>query len=141
MDSPVEPIAQSGSSSSSSIRTRIYFLGFSHRFCIPPPMNDIIKIIVCPERRDTPLNPNQEVRYEWTAEGSGLHGVSRTPFLDACRELIAAGYDRARGAAMYWEGSMDWSLKSTIGKAAKLTIIEGEERPRFGKFKRYPGSA
>jgi len=56
---------------------------------------------------------------------------SRYPLLDACRALIAAGAD-PRGEIELWHaGATHYSLRTTIGAAARLMVRETGGRPIF----------
>lgn len=50
--------------------------------------------------------------------------VSRQPFLDAARKLLARGHDRRTMLVMRWQGAKDWALRGPLGVAAGLTIDE-----------------
>jgi hypothetical protein len=60
---------------------------------------------------------------------------SRRPFLDSARVLLAEGADPATPFAMRHAGSDYDALRSTIGQAAGLTVLEPDD-PRDGRI--YP---
>ena len=65
--------------------------------------------------------------------------VSRQPFLDGARKLIARGHDSETILAMRWAGAKNWALRSSLGAAAKLTV--DEHNGTFAKWKPYSRSA
>jgi hypothetical protein len=72
------------------------------------------------------------------ADGTVLT-VSRQPFLDPARILVAAGYDRDAMLFGRGNGSANWSLRGGLGDAAKLTV--DETKTRFAKWKAFSSSA
>jgi hypothetical protein len=58
--------------------------------------------------------------------------VSTKPFLDGARVLLAEGVDPATVPAMRHAGNNTLTLRSRVGVAAELTVLEGDGRPRFG---------
>jgi hypothetical protein len=70
-----------------------------------------------------------------------LHGydrvlcVSRTPFFDAARELVADGYDPNTDLVLRRAGSDNDSLKAKLGTAASLTVEETEYGPKLRRWK------
>jgi hypothetical protein len=54
---------------------------------------------------------------------------SETPFFSAARVLLAQGYDPSTVLAMSHEGSATVAIRSTIGRAAGLTV---DEPPKGG---------
>ena len=65
--------------------------------------------------------------------------VSRQPFLDSARKLIARGHDPQTMLVMRWAGAKNWALRSSLGAAAKLTV--DEHNGTFAKWKPYSRSA
>jgi hypothetical protein len=65
--------------------------------------------------------------------------ISRQPFLDGARKLLARGHDRRTMLVMRWAGAKDWALRGPIGLAAKLTV--DEHNGTFAKWKPYSRSA
>ena len=65
--------------------------------------------------------------------------VSRQPFLDGARKLIARGHDPQTTLVMRWAGAKDWALRGPLGVAAKLTV--DEHNGTFAKWKPYSCSA
>jgi hypothetical protein len=65
--------------------------------------------------------------------------VSRQPFLDGARKLLARGHDPQTMLMMRWAGAKDWALRGPLGVAAKLTV--DEHNRTFAKWKPYSRSA
>jgi hypothetical protein len=65
--------------------------------------------------------------------------VSRQPFLDGARKLLARGHDRRTMLIMRWAGTKDWALRGPLGVAAKLTV--DEHNGVFAEWKPYSRSA
>jgi hypothetical protein len=65
--------------------------------------------------------------------------VSRQPFLDGARKLLARGHDPETMLVMRWAGAEDWALRGPLGLAAKLTV--DEHNGVFAKWKPYSRSA
>jgi hypothetical protein len=65
--------------------------------------------------------------------------VSRQPFLDSARKLLAKGHDPRTMLVMRWAGAKDWALRGSLGVAAKLTI--DEHNGTFAKWKPLSRSA
>jgi hypothetical protein len=65
--------------------------------------------------------------------------VSRQPFLDSARKLLARGHDRRTMLVMRWAGANDWALRGPLGVAAKLTV--DEHNGTFAKWKALSRSA
>jgi hypothetical protein len=65
--------------------------------------------------------------------------VSRQPFLDGARQLLARGHDPQTMLMMRWAGAKDWALRGPLGVAAKLTV--DEHNGTFAKWKPYSRSA
>lgn len=64
---------------------------------------------------------------------------SLTPFLSAARVLLDARHSPDTVVTMRHEGSPVVSLRSTLGRAAKLTVIDNRhEGPRFAKYRPLP---
>lgn len=82
----------------------------------------------------TPRGQRYEVRL-----GADLLITSRTPFFAAARELEKRGHSGDTILTMSHAGSDTVSLRSTLGAAAKLTVIENETAgPRFGRYRAPP---
>jgi hypothetical protein len=64
-------------------------------------------------------------------DGRRIVWSSTTPFLDAARVLINEGVTPYTPIFMFHEGCSYYSLKSTVGKAAKLTVIGRGHGPTF----------
>jgi hypothetical protein len=65
--------------------------------------------------------------------------VSRQPFLDGARKLLARGHDGRTVLVMRWVGAEDWALRGPLRAAAKLTV--DEHNGTFAKWKPYSRSA
>jgi len=64
---------------------------------------------------------------------------SLTPLLSAARVLLDAGHAPDTVVTMAHEGSSVVSLRSTLAKAAKLTVVDNQhEGPRFAKYRPLP---
>jgi hypothetical protein len=61
--------------------------------------------------------------------------VSRTPFFNAARKLIAQGYDPGITLVLRHAGSDTDSLSAKLEKAASLTVEETEYGPKFRLWK------
>ena len=61
--------------------------------------------------------------------------VSRTPFFDVARELLADGYDPDTTLIMRHAGSGTNSLRAKLGTAASLTIEETDYGPKLRRWK------
>src|SRR5689334_13888171 len=64
--------------------------------------------------------------------------VSREPFLDAARVLLANGTPRDTPIVMRRHGSDVDCLRSTIRAAARLTVVEDGRGTRFARWKAPP---
>jgi hypothetical protein len=69
--------------------------------------------------------------------------VSRQPFLDSARKLLARGHSPQTILVMRHAGSDDVALRGSIGSAAKLTVDEhnGTVFAKWKPFRRSAGSA
>jgi hypothetical protein len=65
--------------------------------------------------------------------------VSRQPFLDGARKLLARGHDPRTMLVMRWVGAENWALRGSLGVAAKLTV--DEHNGTFAKWKPLSRSA
>jgi hypothetical protein len=101
---------------------------------------------------DTAVRPVDPVVVVCTPAGYGKRGplfsasfdgrtivtASVTPFLDAARVLAAEGHDPATVLVLRHASSATDALRSTIGAAAKLTVVqEGDGAPRFRPWKAF----
>lgn len=76
--------------------------------------------------------------YEWAVVVPPLRGRSRVPLLDACRALKRAGVATQDKCGLFWPGSSDPSLVTTVGAGSKLTVEENNtDGPRFVKFQEF----
>ena len=77
-----------------------------------------------------------------TATSSDGHSfTANTPLLEAARYWLGQGANPTATITTAWSsGPGHWSLRSTIGHAAKLTVEEGQRgTPRFRKWQPFPG--
>ncbi|MER2268425.1 hypothetical protein [Methylobacterium oxalidis] len=86
------------------------------------------------------ITPSKRHRHHYDAYlGYTLLCTSRIPFFDGARVLLSEGHDPNTPLAMRHQGSAHASLRSTIGSAAKLTVVEnGRDGPVFGAYEPYP---
>ena len=76
---------------------------------------------------------------QWEAWlGERLLVTRKEPFCTAARVLLEEGVAPETLLAMRHRGTSYISLRSTVGKAAALTIEEGDHPPRFRKYRAYP---
>jgi len=75
-------------------------------------------------------------QFDYSVAGTPVQGRSVYPLLDACRQLKRMGADPASQIALFHgEQSARWTVRTTIGKGAKLTVIDKPSGGlRFGKF-------
>jgi hypothetical protein len=74
----------------------------------------------------------------WT-RCDGEEFSARQPFFESARKLLAKGVSPKTELTMWRDGEETWSLRSTVGEAAKLTVFEDEERgPEFRIYKPFP---
>jgi hypothetical protein len=98
----------------------------------PPDQPASIWIVVRPERRG---------RYTaWVHGEQTPLCVSRQPFLDSARKLIAQGHDPRATLLMRHDGQVDWALRGRLGLAAELTVDE-HNGTVFAKWKPFAQSA
>jgi hypothetical protein len=69
-------------------------------------------------------------------DGRELYAIAK-PFLDAARVLLAEGVDAETVLEMRHAGSNTLTLRSTVGTAAGLTVLEGDLRPRFARWQAF----
>lgn len=67
--------------------------------------------------------------------------VSRTPFFDAARELIAGGYDPNLMLVLRHAGSDTDRLSAKLGTAASLTVEETDYGPKLRRWKAFSALA
>ena len=72
--------------------------------------------------------------------GHRLLAASSQPFLDGCRVLLSEGWPPDTPVAMAHAGSPHIALRSTVGKAAALTVSEAHGA-RFERWKAFSSSA
>jgi hypothetical protein len=82
--------------------------------------------------------PRSAGRYEAHLDGEDhVWCVSRMPFLDAARALIAAGHDANAILEMYRLGASSWDLRAPLLVAAQLDVAETPFGPKFVR-RRWP---
>lgn len=80
-------------------------------------------------------------RYE-AYHGSDLLCVDHSPLGEASRVLLSRGYAAPRDIIEIWhEGHASWSLRSQIGKAARLEVEESNNGPVHRRIKSKPVSS
>lgn len=71
--------------------------------------------------------------------GSRILCTSDTPFLSAARVLMRDGVDPSTPLEMTREGSDTVDLRSTVGAAARLTVVENDHvGPVFRPYRSFP---
>jgi hypothetical protein len=76
--------------------------------------------------------------FDGKVDGQVVVERSTQPFLDGARRLIKLGYDPKVTLVMRHAGSDVDALRATIGAAARLTVNEGEDAPRFVRWEPSP---
>ena len=71
-------------------------------------------------------------------QGGRLLAVSTEPFCTAARILLAEGYPPGTIIGMRHQGALDIALRARLGAAAKLTVAEADDPPRFRRWKPSP---
>ncbi len=80
--------------------------------------------------------PRGAGRFEVRLDGDDrLLCVSRTPFFDAARELVAAGYDPNILLILRYSGSEVDCLRARLGMAASLSVEETDYGPKLRGWK------
>jgi hypothetical protein len=81
--------------------------------------------------------PRGAGRFEVRLDGKDrVWCVSRMPFLDAARALIAAGHDADAILEMYRLGASSWDLRAPLLVAAQLDVAETPFGPKFVRHRR-----
>jgi hypothetical protein len=84
-------------------------------------------------------------RHKWKWKllygGALLEGLSSEPMLDACRALKRMGASPGELVGLFCEGSSVWSLRTTVGYGAGLTVEDGNTATRFRKYVPHPHAA
>ena len=89
-----------------------------------------LKIVVAP-------SPRGAGRFEARLDGEDrVWCVSRMPFLDAARALIAAGHDADAILEMCRPGASSWDLRAPLQIAAQLDVAETPFGPKFVRHRR-----
>ena len=74
-----------------------------------------------------------------TARCGGMSATGRSPVLDLCRRLVAAGHDPALPLHVYRGATLALRVRS-IGAGARLTVSETRKHgPRFAKWEPFAG--
>jgi hypothetical protein len=78
-------------------------------------------------------------------------GRSRTPLLDACRQLQRMGADPAARVMLFHDvagkgrltPAPNWALRTTVGAGSGLTVWDPPKGggPKFVKYREHPGNA
>jgi hypothetical protein len=85
---------------------------------------------------------NRGALFDGTVDGWSIVTRSSQPMFDGARSLLANGADPAAKLVMRHAGSDADALRSTVGAAARLTVEEGERRPKVTIWKpRFPTAA
>ena len=95
-------------------------------------MRRIIDALQSDTKRD---GEGYEDRFLISAYTASVLCVSRTPFFDAARELVANGYDPNLTLIMRHAGSDTDSLTAKLGTAASLTLEETDYGPKLRRWK------
>jgi hypothetical protein len=75
-------------------------------------------------------------------DGRRIIERSPQPFVDAARELLSEGIDPGTVLVMRYAGRTDDALKSTVGAAAKLTVLDtAQGKPVFRPWRPSPAIA
>ena len=86
--------------------------------------------------------PSGVGRYEARLDGDDrILCVSRTPFFDAARKMLADGHDPNGDLVLRHAGSVTDSLKAKIGSAASLTVEETPFGPKVRRWRPLPALA
>jgi hypothetical protein len=81
--------------------------------------------------------PRSAGRYEARLDGEDrVRRVSRMPFLDAARALIAAGHDADAILETCRPGASSWDLRAPLQIAAQLDVAETPFGPKFVRHRR-----
>jgi hypothetical protein len=87
------------------------------------------------EVRLVTISPNgAHGHYDAVVDGELVVKSSLTPFCDAARVLVERGVDTNSWIVMRHQGSDVDALRSKVGIAAKLTVREDRDAPRFVKY-------
>lgn len=91
----------------------------------------------------TPCQPHSRGRFVARLGDRVLVKSTRQPLLDAARILLAEGADPAARIVMRHVGADHAALASTVGQAAKLTVVERDHgnRPVLEPWKARPSFA
>jgi hypothetical protein len=88
------------------------------------------------------ITPAGKGVFDYRVAESPVQGRSRQPLLDACRQLKSMGANPAAYCALFHgEGAHQWTVRTTVGKGAELTVHDPPKggRPRFVKYEAHPG--
>lgn len=83
--------------------------------------------------------PSGNGKFDGACEGEWLVRGSATPFCTAARILLTRGVNPDVEFVMRHSGSDEDALKSTVGKAAEITVEESGRGPRFREYRPYGG--
>jgi hypothetical protein len=73
--------------------------------------------------------------FNFSIDGRRIVSPSTTPFVDATRVLLKEGVNPDTPIFVFHEGCGYYSLKSTVGKAAKLTVIDRGHGPTISPWR------
>ena len=96
-----------------------------------------VEIVVTPEPRD-PHKPPRSARFIARLGDEGrVLGTFTAPLCGGARVLLAEGVPPETPVQMRHAGSATIALRSTVGRAASLTVNEetGDGKPRFAKWR------
>ena len=79
---------------------------------------------------------NRRGKWRWTCPQYGVGGISRTPLLDACREIERMGGDPLANVGLFREARSTPGSICTVGWGARHTV--DESGPKFAKWKPHP---
>lgn len=72
-------------------------------------------------------------------DGAPVSGRTETPLLTAARWALKQGAAPSTPIAMRRKGADGWDLRSTVGRAASLTVVENARTgPRFAPYREAP---
>ena len=84
--------------------------------------------------------PVGQGRFSYHVIGTDVRGISTAPLLDACRQLKRMGAETGARVVLFHGDRLDqWTLRTTVGKGAELTVKEPPTSgPKFVKFRSMP---
>jgi hypothetical protein len=86
------------------------------------------------------VSPQGRGRYDVRLDDRTILNSARTPFLSGARKLLDEGVTPETPLAMRYEGSDAIVLRSTVGVAASLTVVETNDKgPYLASYSGYTG--